>query len=417
MVLGLPPEEYDITTSATPEVITSLFDKTIAVGASFGVVLVIHRGFKFEVATFRTEVGYSDGRHPDKVIYADDERKDVSRRDFTINAMLYDPERQEVIDYTGGLMDIEKKLIRTIGNPIDRFAEDKLRMLRAVRFAAKLGYAIENKTFAAIRRHAREIVDVSKERVRDEIIRIATQENPGTGLGLLLEAGLLEHVLPEVAVMDGVPQPPEFHPEGDVFTHTCLVLDRLREHALEQWGTPPSPELAMGALLHDVGKPPTFSLSDRIRFNAHDSVGAEMAVAIGKRLRFSNKQIERIRELVRHHLKFKDVFNMRKSTLKRFLAIPNFEDHLALHYADCMASHGDLATYDFIKSQLKALKEEEIKPKPLLTGADLIDMGYKPGPIFTEILRQVEEAQLEGEVTDKEAAKSIVRENFPLRSL
>jgi len=414
MVLGIPPKEYDITTSATPDEITSLFPRTVPIGASFGVVLVLHEDFQFEVATFRTDVSYSDGRHPDSVVYSKDEREDVKRRDFTINAMLYDPETEEVIDYTGGMRDIERRLLRTIGRPEDRLSEDKLRMLRAVRFSARLGYGIERGARGVIELFAPQITQVSRERIRDEIIKMFTQENPGEGLKLLHETGLLEHVLPDVAKMDGVQQPPEFHPEGDVLTHTRLVLDKLYEYVLEKSGLPPSLELAIGALLHDVGKPPTFSVSDRIRFNAHDSVGAEMAVRICRELRFSKKQTERIRDLVRHHLKFKDVLNMRRSTLKRFLAMPYFEDHLALHFADCMASHRNLTAYDYVSAQLEELDEQEIRPEPLLTGRDLIEMGYEPGPVFSEILHHIEEAQLQGEVAEKEAAKSIVRETFPL---
>ncbi|MEM4658872.1 MAG: CCA tRNA nucleotidyltransferase [Candidatus Methanosuratincola sp.] len=414
MVLGETPHEYDIATSATPEEIASLFPRTIPVGASFGVVLVIHKGFKFEVATFRRDEGYSDGRHPDRVSYSPDEREDVRRRDFTINALLYDPVAEQAIDYVGALEDIKEGVIRAIGKPEDRFEEDRLRMLRAVRFSARLGFRIEEGALRAIRQLAPLIATVSRERIRDEIVRIITQKNPGVGLRLMLDLGLLKYLLPDVAGMAGVPQPQEYHPEGDVFTHTCLVLDYLRDYTLENRGEAPTPELAMGALLHDVGKPPTFSITDRIRFNGHDKVGAAMAQRICMELRFSKKQTHRISELVRHHLKFKDVFYMRRSTLRRFLAMPHFEDHLALHYADCMGSHRELETYEFVKQKLEEYKETDIKPKPLLSGDDLIAMGYKPGPIFSEILRQVEEAQLQGDLRDKESAKSMVRELFPL---
>jgi poly(A) polymerase len=410
MVMKISPKEYDITTSATPEEIMQIFSNTVPVGASFGVILVLEGKHKFEVATFRKDESYSDGRHPDRVIYSTDEREDVIRRDFTINGMLYDPTTEEVIDYVGGVEDINNGIIRTIGSPYERFNEDKLRMIRAIRFAARFSYEMEKDTLQAIKELAPLISQVSAERIRDEIVKIVTQKNPGLGLRLLRETSLLSHILPEVDKMYGVPQPPEFHPEGDVFTHTCLVLDRL----FETTNGEPSPELSMGALLHDVGKPATFTVEDRIRFNGHDRVGAEMAKKICKRLRFSNKEIERIASLVREHLRFKDVFNMRKSTLKRFLGMPNFEDHLTLHLADCLASHGSTEAYDFVKKKLEEFKEEEIKPKPILSGHDLIEMGYIPGPIFSEILDSLEEAQLEGLVKDREEAKRFVLEKFPI---
>ncbi|MCH8029141.1 MAG: CCA tRNA nucleotidyltransferase [Candidatus Dadabacteria bacterium] len=408
--LDIAPSEYDITTSATPDEITDIFSHTVPVGASFGVVLVIHDEYRFEVATFRKDLSYSDGRHPDSVIYSADEKEDVTRRDFTINALLYDPFREEIMDYVGAVEDFESRTVRSIGNPLERFREDKLRMLRAIRFSARFDYSIEEDTYSAVKQHASHITEVSLERIRDEVTKIASQRRPGRGLRLLLDSTLLTHILPEVAEMDGVPQPPQFHPEGDVFTHTCLVLDELYQYSEGDI----TPELAMGALLHDVGKPTTYSESDRIRFNAHDTVGAQMAESICRKLRFSKKQTQRITELVRHHLKFKDALKMRTSTLKKFLAMPHFEDHLALHYADCMASHGQLKSYAFIESKLVELEEEEIKPKPLLTGDDLIELGYVPGPVFREILRFVEEAQLEGVVGDKEGAKALVREKFPL---
>jgi poly(A) polymerase len=409
-VMRIPPKEYDITSSASPEQIMTIFSNTVPVGASFGVILVLEGKHKFEVATFRKDESYSDGRHPDRVIYSGDEREDVIRRDFTINGMLYDPTTEEVIDYVGGMEDLKRQVIRTIGNSYDRFNEDKLRMMRAVRFGARFSYELEKDTLLAIKRLAPLISQVSPERIRDEVVKITSQKNPGLGLRLLRETGLLFHILPEIDEMYEVPQPPEFHPEGDVFTHTCLVLDRLFE--ITDGDT--SPELAMGALLHDVGKPPTLTVSDRIRFNGHDRVGAEMARKICKKLRFSNKQIETITSLVMEHLRFKDVFHMRESTLKRFLAMPDFEDHLKLHLADCLASHGSTEAYDFVKKKLEEFEQEEIKPKPILTGYDLIEMGYTPGPIFSKILDSLEEAQLEGILKDKEEARKFVLERFPI---
>ncbi|MCC6713537.1 MAG: CCA tRNA nucleotidyltransferase [Candidatus Dadabacteria bacterium] len=412
MALGIPPREYDITTGATPDEVARLFGHTIPVGASFGVMLVIADGHRFEVATFRRDESYSDGRHPDAVTYSTSEEEDVLRRDFTINGMLYDPFSEEVIDYTEGLEDLKRRVIRTIGSPEERFTEDKLRLVRAVRFAARYGFEIEDETFQAIRSLADGITQVSGERIRDELVKIVSQRNPGAGLMLLSESGLLEYILPEAEAMRGVEQPPEFHPEGDVFVHTCLVLDKIYEHADGKVST----TLAMAGLLHDVAKPPTFTETDRIRFNGHDKLGAEMSREICRRLKFSNKEIDTICELVREHLKFKDVFHMRKSTLKRFVRMPDFEEHMALHRADCLASHGMLDAYDFVMEKLEEfrLADEEIKPAPLITGKDLIRMGYEPGPVFKEILSLVEEAQLEGEIKDPGEAENLVAGKYPL---
>lgn len=409
-VMGIPPYEYDITTSATPEEVSRIFSHTVPVGVSFGVILVLIGHYRFEVATFRREESYSDSRRPDIVNYSTSVGEDVIRRDFTINGMLYDPIEETVIDYVGGMDDIERGIVRTIGDPRGRFNEDKLRLMRAVRFASRYGFQMEEETYGALESLAHEITVVSEERIRDEVVKIISQSNPGAGLRLLRETGILKHILPDVDAMAGVEQPPEFHPEGDVFVHTCLVLDYIREHT----GGATSPELAMGGLLHDVGKPPTFSVTDRIRFNGHDKLGAEMAKRICRNLKFSNKQIELIYELVREHLKFKDVFRMKKSTLMRFIGMRNFEEHLVLHIADCQASHGSLEAYEFIMEKFEEFKDEEIKPAPLIGGKELIEMGYEPGPLFSEILSFVEEAQLEGEITSKKEAEEIVSRKFPL---
>ena len=411
LAMHINPKEYDISTSANPHEVMKIFPNPVTVGVNFGVVIVLRDRFKFEVATFRREESYSDGRHPDNVIYSNDETEDVLRRDFTINGMLYDPFSEELIDYTGGLNDIKEETIKTIGNPNERFKEDKLRMLRAVRFGAQLDYEIEETTLGAIKEMASSILHVSAERIRDEILKIITQEHPGKGLRLLRETGLLKYILPDVDRMHGVPQPPNFHPEGDVFNHTCLIMDKLYEITNGKQ----SPELTMGALLHDVGKPDTYTESDRIRFNGHDRIGAEISRRICKGLKLSNKQIEIIASLVREHLKFKDVFNMRESTLKRFLGMPNFEDHLKLHLADCLASHGLTEAYEFVIKKLGEIKIEELKPKLLLNGFDLIEMGYTPGPIFSKILDSLEEAQLEGTLKIKDDAKRFVLSNFPLQ--
>ena len=412
MTLGIPPKEYDITTSATPDEVAKLFEHTIPVGASFGVMLVIVGGMRFEVATFRRDESYSDGRHPDVVSYSTSEEEDVLRRDFTINGMLYDPFTEEVIDYTDGLEDLKRRVVRTIGSPQARFTEDKLRLVRAVRFAARYGFEIEDETFQAMKALADGITQVSEERIRDELVKIVSQQNPGAGLMLLSESGLLEYILPEAEAMRGVEQPPEFHPEGDVFVHTCMVLDKIYAHADGEVST----TLAMAGLLHDIAKPPTFTETDRIRFNGHDKLGAEMSRDICRKLKFSNKEIDTICDLIREHLKFKDVFHMKKSTLKKFVRLPDFEEHMALHKADCLASHGMLDAYDFVMEKLEEfrLADEEIKPPPLITGKDLIRMGYKPGPMFKEILSLVEEAQLEGEIKDPGEAESLVTGKYPL---
>lgn len=408
-LLGVECDEIDIATSATPEQIQRMFAKTVAVGESFGVVLVIRGDMKFEVATFRRESSYGDGRHPEHVDYTKSAEEDVRRRDFTINGMLYDPVSRELYDYVEGLGDLERRLVRTIGNPEERFSEDRLRMMRAVRFASCLGFELDGAALSAIRDEAAAISVVSGERIREELVKILTRRNPGNGLKLLSSSGLLGHFLPEVECMHGVQQPPQFHPEGDVFEHTCLVMDMLYGNTDGSY----SEELAVGALLHDVGKPPTYSESDRIRFNGHDRVGARMSEDICRRLRFSKKQIKRIFELILEHLKFKDVFNMRESTLKRFLSLPYFEEHMQMHLADCMASHGQTDAYDFIRGKMEEYGREEIKPTPLLSGQDLIDLGYSPGPVFSEILGQVQELQLENRLASKEEALDFVLKKYP----
>ena len=408
-LLGVECDEIDIATSATPEQIQRAFPKTVAVGESFGVVLVIREDMKFEVATFRRESGYGDGRHPELVDYTESAEEDVRRRDFTINGMLYDPVSGELYDHAGGLGDLERRLVRTIGDPGERFGEDRLRMMRAVRFASCLGFEIDGAALSAIRDEASAISVVSGERIREELVKILTRRNPGNGLRLLSSSGLLRHFLPEVECMHGVRQPPQFHPEGDVFEHTCLVMDMLYGSTDGRY----SEEVAVAALLHDVGKPPTYSESDRIRFNGHDRVGARMSEDICRRLRFSKKQIKRISELILEHLKFKDVFNMRKSTLKRFLSLPYFEEHMQMHLADCMASHGQTDAYDFIREKMEEYGREEIKPPSLLNGRDLIGLGYSPGPVFSEILGQVQELQLENRLSSREEAVEFVLKNYP----
>jgi len=403
LLRGEQPHDYDIATDATPEEVQALFQRTVPVGSQFGVVIVMVGGAKFEVATFRADADYSDGRHPDAVRFAD-AREDALRRDFTINGLFYNPLTDEVIDFVGGQQDIEAGVIRAIGDPEQRFGEDALRLLRAVRFAARFGYRIEAGTEAALRAHVGELRRVSAERIRDELSRILTGPNRGGALGQLHSTGLLREVLPEVDDMVGCEQPGAFHPEGDVFTHTCMALDALEE---------PGVELAMGVLLHDVGKPPTRRDGpERVRFDLHDKTGAQLARRVCGRLRFSAAQTETIVELVAEHMKFLHVREMRESKLKRLLRSPHINEHLELHRVDCLASHGDLSNYRFCKEKLESLPEEAIRPPRLLTGDDLIDLGYTPGPLFATILERIEDAQLEGEVGTREEALALVRREF-----
>ncbi|MBI4641411.1 MAG: CCA tRNA nucleotidyltransferase [Candidatus Tectomicrobia bacterium] len=401
MVMGEEPKDYDIATDATPQEVMKLFRHAIDVGAQFGVVRILDGDDQFEVATFRTDGLYRDGRHPEHVTFSS-EWDDVMRRDFTINGLLYDPIADGLIDYVGGQDDIRRRIIRTIGNPYRRFEEDKLRLMRGVRFSSRYQYTIEAQTFQAMKALAEKITQVSAERIRDELLIMLTQGRADKSLKLLHEVGLLRQILPEVAAMDGVQQPPEFHPEGDVLTHTIMMAGMMAN---------PSPELAMAVLLHDVGKPATFVVKERIRFDGHDKVGAVMAEQICRRLRFSNKSTEQIVELVEDHLRFMHVQRMRSSRLKRFLRKEGFEEHLELHRLDCLASHGKLDSYLFCVEKLQELKEE-IKPQKLISGDDLIEMGFIPGPFFKKILTYVEDAQLDGKVSTREEALCLVGEKF-----
>ena len=435
LLLGREPKDYDVATSATPAQVMEIFPETYAVGAQFGVVLVpagdvasnvsseeeekkIDRrdvaGYvsssqegAVEVATFRSDIGYSDGRHPDEVRFSQDPREDVARRDFTINGMMLDPLLGEVLDFVGGRRDLEAGIIRAIGDPERRFREDKLRMLRAVRFAARFEYAIEPATFAAMQKLAAEIRAVSRERIRDELTRMLVEGHGPRAFLLLDESGLLREVLPEISRMKGVEQPPQFHPEGDVFTHTLLLLENLPQ--------PCPATLAWGALLHDVGKPATFRRApDRIRFDDHVAVGVKIAEEICARLRFSNDDTEQILALVDNHMRFGQATLMSQSTLKKFLRMPHFEQHLALHRADCLGSHRLLTTYEFVKEKLADIPPEIMRPAPLVSGDDLIAFGHAPGPKFKEILHAVEDAQLEGRLASRESALEFVQREFPV---
>jgi poly(A) polymerase len=432
LLLGREAADYDVTTDAIPDDVMRIFPETYAVGAQFGVVLVplpekdvvssvsttcrdvtcyvspyvSPKGNAVEVATFRSDIGYSDGRHPDQVRFSKDPREDVERRDFTINGLLLDPLTNDVLDYVGGRKDLDAGIIRTIGDPERRFAEDKLRMLRAIRFAARFAYAIEPETFRAIQKLASQINQVSQERVRDELSKMLTEGRARQAFLLLDETGLLHEVLPEIEAMKGVEQPPQFHPEGDVFVHTLLLLDKL---------PPPCPvTLAWGALLHDVGKPATFRVApDRIRFDGHVDVGVKIAEEICRRLRLSNDDTGQILALIDNHMRFAHVQRMKESTFKRFVRMPRFDEHLQLHRMDCQASHGDLTSYNFTREKMASIPQGMIRPAPLISGDDLIAAGYKPGPRFKEILSAVEDGQLEGRLRSREEAIAFVGSEFP----
>jgi len=433
LLLGREPADYDVATDARPEEVMRIFPETYAVGAQFGVVLVPnaeadrtkqnencsteaateeltlghHHKSCVEVATFRCDVGHSDGRHPDEVRFSRDPREDVQRRDFTINGLLLDPAENKVLDFVGGQEDLKSKTIRAIGDPAVRFAEDKLRMLRAVRFAARFRYTIDPATFSSIQQFAQQIHQVSRERVREELTRMLTEGHARRAFELLDQTGLLPQVLPEIAGMKGVEQPPEFHPEGDVFVHTLLMLEKLPR--------PCPAALAWGALLHDVGKPPTFRRApDRIRFDEHARVGTKMAEAICRRLRFSGDETKQIVALVENHMRFGDAERMNPSTFKKFIRLPHFEQHLELHRLDCESSHRNLRLYNFTREQMKSLPPEEVRPTALVTGEDLIAAGYLPGPLFKEILAAIEDAQLDGKLQSKQEAMQLVHRQFPL---
>lgn len=391
LLLGNEPKDFDVATDATPPQILELYPYAQQVGAHFGVMIVQ----TVEVATFRSDLWYQDGRRPEKVHFETNPKQDALRRDFTINALFLDTYSHEILDFVGGRADLTNGVIRAIGDPLQRFREDYLRMLRAVRFAARFGFRIEPITAEAIRQMSPFVQYVAAERVRDELVRILVEGGAKNGFVLLDELGLLEVLLPEVARMKGVQQPPEFHPEGDVWTHTLIMLDGLQN---------PSPALAMGVLLHDVGKPPTFRVADRIRFDGHVEAGVKIAHAILTRLRFSNDDIHQVEALVANHMKFKDAPKMKDSTLKRFMRLPAFEEHLELHRLDCSSSHNMLDNYDFVREKQAEFGQEQIAPPPLLTGKDLIAAGYTPSPWFSQVLTAVEDAQLDGRISSKEAA-------------
>jgi tRNA nucleotidyltransferase/poly(A) polymerase len=404
-LLGVEPHDYDVATSARPEQVEALFPRTVPVGAQFGVILVLEGGAELQVATFRGDGAYHDGRHPESVHYTDAEG-DARRRDFTINGLFYDPIAEEVLDYVGGRLDLENRLIRAIGNPSERFAEDKLRLLRAIRFATTLGFSIDPGTWSALLQWAPEIHAVSAERIRDEFCKILLSPNRLHGFDLLDQSGLLRIILPEMETLKGCDQPPDFHPEGDVFVHTRLMLSLLPENV--------SLPLVLSVLFHDLGKPPTRIVDEtgRIRFNGHEGVSAEISLRIMQRLRFPNEVIDAVIPAVRLHMSFKDVPNMRVSTLKRMMARPTFEDELELHRVDCLGSHGMLDNHAMLIAKREEFSHQPLIPPPLITGNDLIALGWKPGKQFSQVLQSVQNRQLEGTLTSREEALAWVTSEF-----
>ncbi|MEO8439205.1 MAG: CCA tRNA nucleotidyltransferase [Spartobacteria bacterium] len=405
LLLEKTPKDFDIATDARPEAIQKIFPRTYAVGAHFGVIVVLEDGFQVEVASFRSDGLYLDGRRPAEVHFSSPE-EDARRRDFTINGMFFDPPNDTVIDFVRGRDDLAARLIRAIGNPAERFAEDRLRLLRAIRFATVLDFEIESATWSALVQAAGTIGEISAERIREELVRIFLSPQRVRGWDLLDASGLMQQVLPELAAMKGCEQPPQFHPEGDVFKHTRLMLKLLPENV--------SLPLVLSVLFHDIGKPPTASVDGegRIRFNGHDRVGAEMTEALMQRLRFSRAEIDATVEAVRQHMVFKDVPNMRVARLKRFMARPTFPDELELHRVDCASSHGILDNYEFLQRKSEEFANEPIIPPPLVRGDDLIALGMKPGPRFSDILEAVETRQLEGTLRNREEALEWVKEEF-----
>ena len=407
-LLGRAPADFDVATNALPGQVLELFPGGITVGAQFGVILVVKDGLNVEVATFRSDIGHADGRHPDRVEYSSSPLEDVRRRDFTINGLLMEHDTGRVLDFVNGQEDLREGVVRAIGDADQRFAEDKLRMLRAVRFAARFGFAIEPETLEAIRCHARLVRQVSMERIRDELTKMLTEGAARSAFELLESSGLLPEVLPEITALRGVDQPPQYHPEGDVWTHTMMMLEGLAAGV--------SPTLAWGVLLHDVGKPATFrsaqATGDRIRFDGHVEVGLAIGRSLLEKLRFSNDDSGQILALVEHHMRFKDVAKMKPATLKRFVRLPRFEEHLDLHRLDCLSSNRNLASYEFVKEFVRRTPADVVRPSRLLDGNDVMRMGFPAGPIIGRILAQVEEAQLNGELENLEEAKSFVENHF-----
>lgn len=398
MLRGFEPKDYDIATDATPEEVLRIFPQGNTIGAHFGVVLVKQGEFSFEIATFRAEGEYRDGRRPESVTFTT-AAEDAKRRDFTINGMFYDPAGDRVVDHVGGQADLEAGILRAIGDPVERFREDYLRMLRAVRFATVLDFEIEQHTWAALQVRAPHVTEISPERIREELDKIWLSPRRVKGFDLLVDGHLMQAILPEIMNLRGCEQPPQFHPEGDVFVHTRLMLDLLPDDV--------SLPLVLSVLFHDIGKPGTYHYdaeADRIRFNGHDQLGAEMCVAIMKRLRYPNHVIEAVEVGVANHMIFKDVQKMRTAKLKRFMARETFEDEMELHRVDCTSSNGMLDNYEFLKEKAAEFAAEPLIPPRLVTGHDLMERGWKPGPEMGEILTEIHDLQLEGKLRTREEA-------------
>lgn len=398
--------DIDIATNATPSTIAQIFPQTIRVGEQFGVMIVVERGIPFEVATFRSDIGIADGRHPAGIAYTD-ARQDALRRDFTINGLFFDPLSNELIDYVGGLSDIEQKVIRAIGDPELRFKEDYLRMLRAIRFSARFSFKIEENTWNAIKKYALEITKISAERIFLELDKILQQPNADVAIVLLKDCGILKVILPEITDLIGVEQPQKFHPEGDVFTHTIKALGLLKPEA--------SPVLSWSVLLHDIGKPPTKTVTDRIRFHNHDRVGAVMAREILKRLRASNTLIKGVEACIENHMNFKNVKQMRLSTLKKMLSRETIDEELELHRIDCLASHGILDNYNYLIEKRMQISSDKLKPQPYIKGKDLIELGLNPGPLFGELLAEIYDLQLEEKISSRDEAIKVLKQKISSR--
>ena len=403
-LLGHAPKDYDIATSARPEQVVALFPGANEVGAHFGVVIAKHDGHHVEIATFRTDGSYKDGRRPESVSFSTPE-EDAQRRDFTINGLFERPNTSEVVDYVGGLADLQAGILRAIGDPVARFREDSLRLLRAVRFSVRLGFLIEPETRTAIENSADLLARISPERIRDEFSKIISSPRRAQGLQMLVDTGLIRHIIPEVLAMIGCEQPPEWHPEGDVFTHTRIMLDML---------APDAPlELCLAVLLHDIAKPPcqTYDAeAARFRFNGHDAVGAEMAESILRRLRYSNEVIDAVIPMVARHMQFMAVQKMRTAKLKRFMSTPTFDLEMELHRLDCASSNGFTDNYEFVQAKAAEFAAEPLIPPPLVGGRDLIALGQQPGPHFREFLEAIETEQLEGRLTDRESALHLLKQ-------
>ena len=405
-LLGIDPKDYDIATSATPDEVQALFPNSNAIGAHFGVILVKQDGFPFEIATFRHDGSYNDGRHPESVTFSTPE-DDATRRDFTANGLFQNPQSGEIIDFVSGQKDIDARVIKAIGRPSDRFQEDALRLMRAVRFATTLEFEIEPTTWSAICDNSDLLEKISSERIRDEFTRILVSNHPARGFDLLTESGLMRHIVPEVYDLIGCEQPPQWHPEGDVYTHTRIMLEMLEDD--------PTPELALSVLLHDIGKPATYTYDEadeRIRFNGHDRVGAEMAEVILRRLKYSNQTTDEVCVMVANHMNFMNVQKMRTAKVKRFMARPTFEDEMELHRVDCASSNGFTDNYEFLRAKEEEFAAEPLIPTPLVTGKDLIDLGFKPGPEFKDILNQIQTEQLEGKLDDRDGAIQWINDNI-----